>query len=78
MIRRLAALIGGALVTAGVWLENHTDPPPDLDDTGPCACRGRYVLTEAQLASLVCRAVDGVPIPILAMEANVMYRVGAE
>lgn len=76
VIRRLVALFGGALITVGVRLENLAEPPPDLDDTTPCACRGRYVLTEAQLASLVRRAIKGVPIETLALEANVMYRTG--
>lgn len=86
MIRRLAALAGGALSTAGAYLEVWAEvppPPPDasptLDDLVSCrTCQDRYVLTERQLAGFVRRAQLGERVDVLRLEADTMYRVAAE
>lgn len=60
MIRRFVGLVGGALVTVGLALEDLADPPPVIAGTDSCPrCRGNAVLAAAELSALLLRTAEG-------------------
>lgn len=82
MILGLLVRTGSALISAGMWLEDRAMRPsyPRLDaETDSCLrCRGNIVLSAGQLAGLLLRASEGVPVATLQLEADVLRRVGKE